>query len=68
MSGSSAGFSRPGLACERCGKGFSLVLGIEDFENIETLPDPFPAKCPLCSYEAIYPKSAIGVLLSVGSR
>ncbi len=66
MSGSSAGFKRPGAACENCSEPFSLFLAVEDFESVEQLPDPFLAKCPACGHEAEYAKSVIGVLASVG--
>lgn len=66
MSGSSAGFNRPGAVCENCGKPFSLRLAIKDFKSVEKLPDPFRAKCYGCGHEADYPKSAIGILTSIG--
>ena len=66
MSGSSAGFKRPGAACVNCNEPFSLFLAVKDFRSIEKLLDPFQARCPMCGHEADYPKSAIGILASVG--
>lgn len=65
---SSSGFIRPGLACVNCGEPFALFLAVEGLVKVEELPDPFPAKCPLCGHQATYPKSAIGVLVAQGNR
>jgi hypothetical protein len=67
MSGSSAGFTRPGLTCVNCGHAFPLFLSVENFGSVESLSDPFQAKCPDCDHEGTYPKSAIGILASVGN-
>jgi hypothetical protein len=61
------GLSRGGLACVNCGYAFPLFFAVENFDSVETLADPFRAKCPDCDHEAIYPKSAIGILASVGN-
>lgn len=58
----SVGFTRPGLQCQNCQKPFSLFLARPDAKKVGELSDPFPAKCPLCGHEAIYPKSEIGTL------
>lgn len=66
---SSASFKRPGIKCEKCGMPFPLFLGMPDPPiKIEKLPDPFRAKCYLCSHEAIYPKSAIRTLATEGDH
>jgi hypothetical protein len=61
-------FSRPGLACVRCGEPFSLFLARPDARKVEELPDPFQAICPFCKEEATYPKSSIQILVAVGPR
>jgi hypothetical protein len=66
MSGSSAGFKRPGAACENCDKPFPLSLAIKGFRSVEKLPDPFVAKCYWCGHEGEYSKSDIHPLVSVG--
>ena len=68
MSGFSAGFKRPGLACVQCGLPFALTLAVQPMELVEKLPDPFVARCPLCQHEATYPKSAIRTLVSAGPQ
>jgi hypothetical protein len=68
VSGLSAGFKRPGVQCVHCLEPIALLLAVEDFVSVEKLPDPFPAKCPLCEQEATYSKSTIGIVASVGSR
>ena len=66
--GSSAGFKRPGLKCVKCGLPFALSLIASNSPKVKELPDPFPAKCLACGFEAIYPKSAIQSLVSVGRQ
>lgn len=61
MTGSSVGFERPAIACEKCGTSVSLLLATKLFKSVKKLSDPFPAKCP-CGHEAEYPKSAIECL------
>ena len=57
---SSAEFKRPGLVCEKCDLPFALeMFAVQDMESVETLPDPFPAKCPACQHQSTYPKSSI---------
>ncbi len=66
---SSAGFKRPGLKCEKCGLPFALsLIGAIGAKEVERLPDPFQAKCPMCQHEATYPKSAIQILVGVGHQ
>jgi hypothetical protein len=66
---SSTGFERPGLKCEHCDLPFALSLtGAVTRKDIENLPDPFEAKCPICDQVATYPKSSIQTLVSVGPR
>jgi hypothetical protein len=67
---SSAGFTRPGLKCDHCGLPFALSLGagVIGSREVEKLPDPFQAKCPLCEHEATYPKSSISVLVAVAGQ
>jgi hypothetical protein len=56
-------FTRPGLTCEQCGLPFALSLtGIVGAKEVERLPDPFEAKCPMCQHLTTYPKSAIQAL------
>lgn len=62
------GFKRPGLECSHCREPFSLFLGVENFLDIDRLPDPFPAKCPACQQESTYPKSSIGILVAAGTQ
>ena len=61
----SAGFTRPGLNCVKCGLPFALSLMASEI-RVEKLPDPFQAKCLACGHDATYPKSAIQTLVSVG--
>ena len=65
----SPGFTRPSLNCklEECQKDFLLFQARSDVEEVEELPDPFPAKCTHCEREATYTKAEIGVLISLGS-
>ena len=67
---SSAGFNRPGIECLHCHQPFSLALGTGAMttREVEKLPDPFLAKCPLCDQEATYPKDAIGTLAGLGPQ
>jgi hypothetical protein len=62
---SAAGFKRAGLKCVNCGLPFALRLAARPPVPVAKLPDPFPAKCPMCQHEATYPKSAIVVLAAV---
>lgn len=68
MSGS--GFIRPGLQCEHCGLPFALSLGAGVFgaRDVENLPDPFEAKCPMCQRVAMYSKSVIAPLVNTGRQ
>jgi hypothetical protein len=60
---SATGFTRPGLRCEQCGLPFALSLtGIVGRREVERLPDPFEARCPMCQRTATYPKAAIQAL------
>jgi hypothetical protein len=66
---SSAGFKRPGLKCVKCGLPFALSLtGAISAKDVENLPDPFRAKCPMCQHEDTYPKSAIQILVAVARQ
>jgi hypothetical protein len=66
MSGSSAGYSRAVLTCEKCGSTGALWRMAKKFVSFEKLPDPFPAKCGVCEHEANYQKSAVQLLFSTG--
>jgi len=65
---SSIGFNRPGLSCQRCGEPFSLFAVRPDVRKVEELPEPFPARCPLCGHKATYLRSQIGILSVVDNR
>ena len=61
-------FYRPGVVCVRCREEFSVFLARPDFRNLDEVPDPFHATCPLCEHEATYPKSSIYILVVGGPR
>jgi hypothetical protein len=66
------GFTRPGLPCSGCGQQFSLFLSRDDLlkpavNGPEDLPDLIQAKCTFCRTEATYPRSAIGILATLGN-
>jgi hypothetical protein len=64
---SNAGFKRPGIECINCKKPFSLALGTGAMKQkeIDDLPDPFEATCPLCGKIEFYQRSAIGIFVTV---
>lgn len=48
--------SMSGVSCVNCGRG------INTFEWMASLPDPFLVTCPYCGHKALYAKSSIHVL------
>jgi hypothetical protein len=66
---SEMGLARRGLECQHCQEPFALSeIGIMSRHDVEKLPDPFPAECPQCHFEATYPKSSIAILVAVGRQ
>lgn len=60
-----AEFTRPGLTCEKCKLPFALSLtGSIGSREVEKLPDPFEAMCPMCKHRTTYPKSSILALVA----
>ncbi len=55
-----------GVKCEQCEIPFALSLtGAVGRREVERLPDPFEARCPLCNFVGIYAKSSISDLMVV---
>jgi uncharacterized Zn finger protein (UPF0148 family) len=52
--------TRPGLTCSKCGMPFALrLVGSPTEAEIEALPDPFDATCPVCGHTDQYQQSAM---------